>query len=53
MLFQARHDLDEVAWTVAVIELPLQDAVPSVFAGPRRTREAENIGPAGDTAASP
>jgi hypothetical protein len=33
MLFEARHDLDEIAGSVAVVELPLQDAGPAIAAG--------------------
>lgn len=35
MLLEARHDLDEIAGAVPVVELPLEDPVPAVFA---RTR---------------
>ena len=37
-LFETRHDIDEIAGPVAAVELPLEDAVPRVLAGPRRAR---------------
>ena len=50
-LFQARHDIDEIAGPMAAVELPLEDAVPRVLAGSRRARQAENIGAVGRAAA--
>src|SRR5262245_47061659 len=47
VLLQARHDLDEVAGAVAVVELVHQDAVPGVAAGAGRARQAEDIGAVG------
>ena len=44
MLLQPRHDLDEVAGPVAVVELPLEDVVPGVAAGAGRARQAEDVG---------
>ena len=44
MLLQARHDLDEIAGTVAVVELPLEDVVPRILAGAGRARQAEDVG---------
>ena len=43
MLVEPRHDLDEIAGPVAVIELVHQDLVPGVPAGAGRARQAENI----------
>src|ERR1700740_3489452 len=51
VFFQPRHDLDEVAGSVAVIELPLENAVPGVPAAARRPRQAKNVGALGDAAA--
>src|SRR5712691_9715849 len=48
VLVEARHDLDEVARAIAVVELVQQDVVPSVLAGARRARQAEDVGGAGD-----
>ena len=48
MFFQSRHDLDEIAWTVSVVELPLEDAIPGILASARRTRDAKDVGPADD-----
>src|SRR5918911_5286949 len=42
MLVEPRHDLDEVAGSVPVIELELQDAVPGVAAGARAAGQHEN-----------
>ena len=48
MFIEPRHDLDEIAGPGPVIELGGEDAVPSVAAGARRSRQAEDIGGAGD-----
>src|SRR5437764_9165085 len=48
MLVEPRHDLDEIAGAVAVIELVYEDLVPGVAAGPGRTGQAENVGRAGN-----
>src|SRR6202040_820916 len=48
MLVEARHDLDEVARAVAVVELVLEDRVPGIAAGARRARQTENIGRTGN-----
>src|SRR6266700_7088461 len=49
MLIQARHDLDEVARAIAIVELMHEDLVPGIAAGAGRARQAEDIGRAGDT----
>src|SRR3954470_6659163 len=48
MLLQPRHDLDEIAGLVAIIELGREDAFPSVTAGPGRAGEAKDEFPLGD-----
>src|SRR3984893_10732486 len=48
VLVEPRHDLDEIARPVAVIELVHQNLVPGVLAGAGRARQAEDIGRAGD-----
>src|SRR5262249_24294429 len=47
MLVEAWHDLDEIAGTIAVVELVQQYLVPGVAAGAGRARQAEDVGPAG------
>ena len=42
MLVEPRHDLDEIAGPVAVIELVHEDLVPGVAAGAGRARQAED-----------
>ena len=49
VLVEARHDLDEIAGTVAVAELVHQDLVPGIAAGARRARQAEDVGAAGNS----
>src|SRR5215831_19860932 len=49
MLIEPRHDLDEIARPVTIIELVHQNVVPGIAAGARRTRQAEDVGRAGDT----
>ena len=44
VLFQPRHDLDEVAGLVADVELPFQDAVPAVLHRAGRAGQGEEIG---------
>src|SRR5262249_57191432 len=46
MLVEARHDLDEIAGTVAIVELVQEDLVPGVAAGAGRARPAEDGGAA-------
>src|SRR5438105_232602 len=53
MLVQARHDLDEVAGHVAIIELRLEDAVPGVLAGAGRAWQHEDEGGVDDAARRP
>src|SRR5579872_465141 len=48
VLVEPRHDLDEIAGPVAVVELVHENFVPGVLAGAGRTRQAENIGRIGD-----
>src|SRR5258708_19776848 len=48
MLIQPRHDLHKIAGPRPVIELGGENAVPAVAAGARRSRQAEDIGGAGD-----
>src|SRR5690242_9117297 len=50
MLEEARHQLDQIARQVPVIELPFQDLLPAVATGARRAGQGEEIGAAGDTA---
>ncbi len=50
-LFQARHDIDEIAGPVAAVELPLENAVPRVLAGSWRPRQTEDVGAVGSAAA--
>src|SRR5271169_4548439 len=49
VLLQAGHELHQVAGTVPVVELRLQD-FPAVAAGAGRARQGEEIGAAGDAA---
>src|SRR6185295_3698443 len=51
MFLQPRHDLDEIAGTVAVVELPLEDLAPRILAGARRPRQAEDVGAAREAGA--
>ncbi len=44
MLVEPRHQLDEIARLVAIIELIDEDVVPGVLARARRPRQAEDIG---------
>src|SRR5713101_3676601 len=48
MLLQARHQLDEIARTEAVIELVDEDPLPGVAAGRGRAGQRKEIGAAGD-----
>src|SRR5438552_7801696 len=48
VLVEARHDLDEIAGAVAVVELVQQNFVPGVAAGAGRAGQAEDVGRAGD-----
>src|SRR4029079_314356 len=48
MLVEARHDLDEIAGPVAVIELVHQDLIPAVTARARRSWQAEDVSGAGN-----
>ena len=43
VLFQPRHQLDEIAGPVAGVELEDQDAVPGVLAGAGRSRKRKKI----------
>src|SRR5258707_14663475 len=52
MLIEPRHDLDEIARPVTIIELVHQNVVPGVAAGARRARQAEDAGRAGDARSS-
>ena len=53
MLVETRHDLDEVARPMAIIELVHQNFVPGILAGAGRARQAEDIGPVGDPGGRP
>lgn len=53
MFFEARHDFNEIAGTVAVVQLEFQDALPGIPAGAGGTGDTENIGALRDSAASP
>src|SRR5258708_39495067 len=48
MLIEPRHDLDEIARPVTIVELVHQDVVPGIAAGARGTWQAEDVGRAGD-----
>src|SRR5580704_17143732 len=52
VLVEPRHDLDEVARPVAIIELVQQDLVPGVLAGAGRARQTEDVGRVGDARGS-
>src|SRR5262249_38402139 len=53
MFLQPRHELDEVARPVAIVELVDEDALPAVAAGAGRAGEGEEVGASGDTAGGP
>src|SRR5262245_20356232 len=53
MLLQARHQLDQVAWPVAAVELPFENIIPTVAAGAGRAGEGEEIGAAGHAPGGP
>src|SRR5690606_37001440 len=46
VLLQARHELDEIARAVPVVELVDEDAFPRVAAGARASRKREEVGAA-------
>src|SRR5207302_1744841 len=48
MPLEPRHQLDEIAWAEAVVELVDEDPLPGVAAGAGGAREREQIGAAGD-----
>src|SRR5262249_660116 len=48
MLLEARHDLDEIAGTVAIVELMQEDLIPGVATGAGRARQAEDVGAPGN-----
>ena len=48
VLVEARHDLDEVARPIAIVELVDEDVVPAVAARAGRAGQGEDIGAAGD-----
>ena len=48
MFVQARHDLDEIAGQVAIVELRRENAVPGILAGARRAWQHEDEGGVGD-----
>src|SRR5690349_8191710 len=48
MLLKARHELDEVARAVPVVELVADDVLPAVAAGAGRAGEREEVGAARD-----
>src|SRR5579864_7390335 len=48
MLLEARHELDQIAGAVAIVELMPDDVLPAVAAGAGRARKREEIGAAGD-----
>src|SRR5687767_856434 len=51
VLLEARHDFEETAWPVAIVELSLEDAPPGVLAGAGRAWDAEYQRAAGEPAA--
>src|SRR5262249_57582684 len=48
MMLEGRDDRDEIAGTVAIVELMQEDLVPGVAAGAGRARQAEDVGAAGN-----
>src|SRR5881227_3173362 len=48
VLVEPRHDLDEIAGPIAVVELLRENTVPAVAAGARRSRQAEDKSRAGE-----
>src|SRR5579885_2783134 len=53
VLLEARHQLDEVARAVAIVELMDENALPAVAARTGRAGQGEKIGAAGDAARRP
>ena len=53
VLFEARHQLDEITGPLPRVELMNEDLVPSVFAGASRAREREKVRTAGTDPHSP
>ena len=51
MFLQPRHDADEVAGTMADVELVFEDVVPAILHSAGRTGQGRDSGPAGDTCA--
>ena len=49
VLFKSRHDLNEVAGPVTIIQLPLQDVVPAVLTRSWAAWQREEIAPARHT----
>ena len=47
MLIETRHDLDEVARLVAIIELMHQNFVPGILTSARRAGQTKNVSRAG------
>ena len=50
MFVEARHDFDEVARHVAIIQLVGQNAVPAILAGARAAGQCKQIGAARNAA---
>src|SRR5262249_5703264 len=49
VLVEPRHDLDEIARPITVVELVAQDLVPGVAAGAGRGRQTDDVSRAGDS----
>src|SRR6476646_1170254 len=52
LALEARHDLDEAARAVAIVELQFEDAVPAILAGSGRPWQAEDESAVGHATAS-
>src|SRR5262249_3148238 len=53
MLLQPGHQLDEIAWPKAVVELVNEYTFPGVATGAGRSRKGEQVGAAGDPGRRP
>lgn len=53
MLFQPRHQFDQIAGPVPAVELIAKDIIPAVLAGPGGTGQGKQISPVRDTAGGP
>src|SRR5690625_1328394 len=53
MLLQTGHEFHEIAGPVAVVELPAENILPAILAGPGGARERKEIGPPGHATQRP